>query len=126
GATDVGLWITKRLQPLPKLILLNRVAGLAALEETPAGLTIGAGVTFQDAEPALTRLAGDLGGLLRRIGSRQVRAVGTIGGNIANGSPIGDSPPALIALGATLTLRRGDATRTMPLEDYFRAYGEQD
>jgi xanthine dehydrogenase small subunit len=126
GATDVGLWITKRLRKLPKIILLNRVADLARLAETEMGLTIGAGVTFEAAEPALARLAGDLGGLMRRIGSRQVRAVGTLGGNIANGSPIGDSPPALIALGATLTLRKGDATRTLPLEDFFLAYGKQD
>jgi xanthine dehydrogenase small subunit len=126
GGTDVGLWITKRLATLPKIILLNRVAGLADLVETEAGLTIGAGVTFAAAEPALGRLAADLGRLTRRIGSRQVRAVGTLGGNIANGSPIGDSPPALIALGATLTLRRGDAVRTLPLEDYFLAYGRQD
>lgn len=126
GATDVGLWITKRLQPLQKIILLNRAVDLARLSETEAGVTLGAGVSFSAAEPALARLAADMGPLLRRIGSRQVRAAGTIGGNIANGSPIGDSPPALIALGATLTLRRGDASRTLPLEDYFLAYGKQD
>ena len=75
---------------------------------------------------ALARLHPDLGELVRRIGGLQVRNAGTIGGNIANGSPIGDMPPALIALGATLTLRRGGERRTMPLEDFFIAYGDQD
>ena len=64
--------------------------------------------------------------LIRRYGSVQVRNAATVGGNIANGSPIGDSPPALIALGATLHLRKGDARRSLPLEDFFVAYGEQD
>ena len=74
----------------------------------------------------LARLHPDLGELVRRIGGLQVRNAGTIGGNIANGSPIGDMPPALIALGATLTLRRGDARRTIPLEAFFKSYGVQD
>ena len=67
-----------------------------------------------------------LGPLFDRIGGEQVRNMGTIGGNIANGSPIGDTPPPLIALGATLTLRKGDERRTIPLEDFFIAYGKQD
>jgi len=74
----------------------------------------------------LGRLYPDLGELLRRIGGVQVRNAGTLGGNIGNGSPIGDSPPALIAIGATLTLRLGDVRRAVPLEDYFIAYGKQD
>ena len=64
--------------------------------------------------------------MLRRLGSKQVRATGTVGGNIANGSPIGDSPPVLIALGATIELRHGDARRTLALEDFFLDYGRQD
>src|SRR5690606_8246099 len=75
---------------------------------------------------ALARLHPDLGELLRRLGSVQVRNSGTIGGNIGNGSPIGDMPPALIALGATITLRSQAGSRTLPLEDYFLAYGKQD
>ena len=66
------------------------------------------------------------GEVLRRLGSKQVRASGTVGGNIANGSPIGDMPPMLIALGATLTLRHGASERALPLEDFFIAYGKQD
>lgn len=89
-------------------------------------LTIGATATYADAEAALSRIDPDIAELLWRLGSKQVRAVGTIGGNIANGSPIGDSPPLLIALGATLTLQRGDLKRSLPLENYFVAYGKQD
>ena len=74
----------------------------------------------------LASLHPDLGELVRRIGGLQVRNAGTIGGNIANGSPIGDMPPALIALGATLQLRCGEARRELPIEDYFLAYGRQD
>jgi xanthine dehydrogenase small subunit len=67
-----------------------------------------------------------MGEVIRRLGSVQIRNVGTIGGNIANGSPIGDSPPLLIAAGATLHLRRGQARRSLPLEDFFLGYGRQD
>ena len=126
GATDVGLWITKQLRALPKIILLGRVAGLAEIRETERGFHVGAAVTCARAEPAMAAIDPDLVELFRRFGGKQVRAVGTLGGNIANGSPIGDSMPALIALGTTLHLRRGEATRSMPLEDYFIDYGKQD
>jgi xanthine dehydrogenase small subunit len=76
--------------------------------------------------PVLARLYPDVGEVLRRLGGEQVRNCGTIGGNIANGSPIGDSPPMLIALGARLVLRRGQERREVPLEDFFIDYGKQD
>ena len=126
GATDVGLWVTKQHRTLETIIYLGEVAELKTLAEMPEGLRIGAGVRYSDAWAALARLHPDLGELVRRLGSVQVRNSGTIGGNIANGSPIGDMPPALIALGATLVLRKGSATRELPLEDYFLAYGKQD
>jgi xanthine dehydrogenase small subunit len=126
GATDVGLWVTKQRRALADIIHLGEVAELARLDETPEGLMIGAGVRYGEALPALTRLAPDLGAMVRRLGSMQVRASGTIGGNIANGSPIGDMPPALIAAGASLTLRRQGQRRTMPLQAYFLDYGRQD
>ena len=94
GATDVGLWITKQMRTLPRLIFLNRVRELQALHDGPDGLEIGAGVTYEQAEEAFSALHPDMARLLWRIGSKQVRASGTIGGNIANGSPIGDTPPA--------------------------------
>ena len=126
GATDVGLWITKQLRALPKIILLGRASGLADLRESGRGFHIGATVTYAQAEGAMAAIDPDLAELFRRIGGRQIRAVGTIGGNIANGSPIGDTMPALIALDTTLHLRRGQATRSLPLEDFFIDYGKQD
>lgn len=126
GATDVGLWVTKQRRPLPTLISVSEVAELKVLEETAEGLRIGAGVRYVDAIEAVARLYPDLGVMMRRLGSTQVRNSGTIGGNIANGSPIGDMPPALIAAGATLVLRRGDERREMALEAFFLDYGQQD
>ncbi len=126
GATDVGLWVTKGLRDLGTVIFLGGIAELAAIEESADALTLGAGVRYADAHAAMARLHPDLGELVRRIGGLQVRNAGTVGGNIANGSPIGDGPPALIALGAELTLRSMAGRRTMALEDYFLAYGKQD
>ena len=126
GATDVGLWVTKGLRTLDTLIFLGEIADLQAIGETPDGLTIGAGVRYADVHAAFSRLHPDLGELTRRIGGLQVRNAGTVGGNIANGSPIGDGPPALIALGAEIILRSTAGRRTIALEDYFLAYGKQD
>lgn len=126
GATDVGLWITKGLRTLGTVVFLGDVPELAVMEETREGLLIGACVRYADAHAAMARLHPDLGELVRRIGGLQVRNAGTVGGNIANGSPIGDGPPALIALGAELTLNGGQGRRTMPLERYFLDYGKQD
>ena len=87
---------------------------------------IGAGATYNDAVDVIEAYYPDAGELLRRIGSVQIRNAGTIGGNIANGSPIGDTPPWLIAVGATLRLRHGRTTRTLPVENFFIDYGRQD
>ena len=101
--------------------------GLDRIEDTGYELIVGATATYAAGRAAISRaLDPDLGELLRRLGSKQVRATGTVGGNIANGSPIGDTPPALIALGATVELRKGKRVRTMPLEEFFIDYGKQD
>jgi xanthine dehydrogenase small subunit len=126
GATDVGLWITKQMRVLPKIILTGGVKDLHKVEQGKSQVSIGVSATYAEAQAALSAIDPDLGEVLRRLGSTQVRASGTVGGNIANGSPIGDMPPMLIALGATLTLRHGDAERSLPLEDFFIAYGRQD
>ena len=126
GATDVGLWITKRLQDLEKVAFLAAVDDLKRIEIGEDEIRVGAAVTVEALAAAIAPLHPGFGELLRRFGSLQVRNAGTVGGNIANGSPIGDSPPALIALGARLHLRRGDARRDLPLEDFFVAYGKQD
>jgi xanthine dehydrogenase small subunit len=99
---------------------------LDAIDDAGDSVTFGATATHEAAIPSLAAIDPDLGELMRRFAGKQVRTVGTIGGNIANGSPIGDTPPALIALGATLTLQKGDAQRDLALEDFFVAYGKQD
>jgi xanthine dehydrogenase small subunit len=101
------------------IIWLARAKGLDAIADDAQAVTFGAAVTHADAAPHLAAIDPDLGELLRRFASKQVRNVGTLGGNIANGSPIGDTPPALIALGATLVLQRGAATRELALEEFF-------
>ena len=126
GATDVGLWVTKGLRELETLVFLGDVADLRQIGETAEGVRLGAAVRYAEAHAALARLAPDLGELVRRIGGLQVRNSATVCGNIANGSPIGDGPPALIALGARLVLRSMAGRRELPLEDYFLDYGKQD
>jgi xanthine dehydrogenase small subunit len=122
GATDVGLWVTKQRQTLPAVVSLDAVADLGRVEETADMIRIGAGAAYQDALPVLEKHFPDFGAMIRRIGSRQIRNRGTIGGNIANASPIGDTPPALLALDASLVLRRGDARRSVKLDDFFTGY----
>jgi xanthine dehydrogenase small subunit len=126
GATDVGLSVTKQHRHLATLIDVTRVAGFGEIKESADDITIGAGASLRDATAALTRQHPDLGELLRRFASIQIRNAGTMGGNIANGSPIGDLAPALIALDATIRLRRGSSRRELPLEAFFLAYGKQD
>ena len=126
GATDVGLWVTKQLRDLDKVVFLHRCADLRDVTVTDDAIHIGAGVTMADVLGQVGEYHPPYGELIRRYGSDQVRNAATIGGNIANGSPIGDNPPALIALGATLHLRHGDKTRAMPIEDFFLEYGKQD
>ncbi len=126
GATDVGLWITKALQKLDTVIWLGRIAALRGVRETDAGLEIGAMTSYSDAAAAIAALYPDFGEVIRRLGSVPVRNAGTIGGNIANGSPIGDTLPPLIAAGATLILRQGKTRRSLKLENFFIGYGKQD
>jgi xanthine dehydrogenase small subunit len=126
GATDVGLWVTKQLRPLGKVAFLNGVQDLQHIEFQGPLVHIGAGVTVEALRKAMLPLHPSFAAMLQRYGSTQVRNAATIGGNIANGSPIGDGPPALIALGATLHLRQGDEMRMLPLESFFLDYRKQD
>ncbi len=126
GATDVGLWVTKFMREIGPMIYIGHLRDLQAIEETEGALTLGAGVSYTRARAAMLRHFPQLGELWDRIGGGQVRNAGTIGANIANGSPIGDTPPPLIALGAHITLRRGADRREVKLKDYFIAYGKQD
>jgi xanthine dehydrogenase small subunit len=126
GATDLGLWVTKLHRDIGTLIWTGRVREMQTIREQGGALHIGAGVTWSELIAPLGRHVPDFAELLRRFGSVQVRNTATIGGNIANGSPIGDGPPALIALDARLVLRKGKGRRTIALEDYFLGYGRQD
>ena len=126
GATDVGLWVTKELRDLSEVAFLHACTDLQGIETIPGGWKVGAGVTMTALRRAMAGPHPAFAELLRRFASEQVRGAATVGGNIANGSPIGDAPPALIALGAVLHLRRGDARREMQLEDFFLDYRKQD
>jgi xanthine dehydrogenase small subunit len=126
GSTDVGLWVTKHMRDISPVVFIGGLDGLRTLSEKKGVISIGAGVTYSEAFSTLAKRIPAMGPLFDRLGGEQVRNMGTIGGNIANGSPIGDTPPPFIALGATLTLRRGKKRRTIPLEEFFIAYGKQD
>jgi xanthine dehydrogenase small subunit len=126
GATDVGLWVTKFLRDLPLAVFIGHLDGLRRVTDTPDALTLGAMASYTQADAPLRAVWPELGLYWDRIAGWQVRAMGTIGGNIANGSPIGDTPPVFIALGAKLVLRQGAVRREIALEDYFIDYGKQD
>ncbi len=126
GATDVGLWVTKHLRTLSPTAFIAGIDDLRGVTVTESEIRIGATTTLAELHRAIAPHHAGFAELIRRYGSTQVRAAATIGGNIANGSPIGDAPPALITLGATLHLRKGDSRRSLPLEDFFFAYGQQD
>ncbi|MCV9938733.1 xanthine dehydrogenase small subunit [Boseaceae bacterium BT-24-1] len=156
GATDVGLWVTKGMRRLDPVIYLGRIDELRAISYEGDHLRLGAMANQVAVREALAGISPQLDEMMRRFGGEQVRNAGTIGGNIANGSPIGDLPPALIALGATLVLARsrhceersdeaiqGDVEqapqdrfatlamteidrRTIPLEAFFLDYRKQD
>jgi xanthine dehydrogenase small subunit len=126
GMTDVGLWITKFMRNISPAVFIGNLNDLKAIETGADHISIGAGVTYSEAEAAILAEYPQLSGYWNRIGGWQVRNMGTVGGNIANGSPIGDTPPILIALGASIVLRKASKRRKIPLEQYFIAYGKQD
>lgn len=122
GGTDIGLWVTQQLRELSTIIYLGDVRELNRVEDRPRELWIGAAVTFADAWPALVARFPALGEQAARFASPPIRNSATLCGNLANGSPIGDSIPTLIALGSQLELRCGRATRRLPLEDFYLGY----
>ncbi|KQV27343.1 xanthine dehydrogenase small subunit [Rhizobium sp. Root1204] len=126
GSTDVGLWVTKFMRDIAPVVHLSHLDELRRITVDEAGITFGAGVSYTESFPLIAKHFPQLIELWNRIGGQQVRNMGTIGGNIANGSPIGDTPPALIALGASVVLRKGKVSRTVPLESFFIEYGKQD
>jgi xanthine dehydrogenase small subunit len=122
GGTDLALEVTQFHRALPVMIYVGNVAEMKRIEHFDDRIEIGAATPLTDCYTALNAEYPDFGQLLHRFASLQIRNQGTLGGNIGNASPIGDSPPLLIALGAQIVLRKGDVTRTLALEDYFIDY----
>lgn len=126
GGTDVGLWVTKDHRALGPIVYTGAVADMTDVTERDGVLDIGAAATYTDVLPAFDRHFPSLGAMVRRLGAVQVRNSGTLGGNVANGSPIGDSMPPLIALGTTIVLNRGGARREIVLEEFYLGYRQKD
>jgi xanthine dehydrogenase small subunit len=126
GSTDVGLWVTKQMRDLGDIIYLGQVSELNAVASRDGQLEIGAGVTLNDAYAEICKHYPELSEMWQRFASLPIRNAGTLGGNVANGSPIGDSPPWLIALGAQVVLRGPAGQRIMPLEALYLDYMKKD
>ncbi|WP_282094071.1 xanthine dehydrogenase small subunit [Epibacterium ulvae] len=126
GATDLGLDVTKKLQNPDPLIFLQGCDDLKTITDTGETLEVGAMATISALRAAVREDFPAFAEMLRRFASQQVRNAATLGGNVANGSPIGDCPPVLIALGAEMTLRKGGTRRQLAVEDFFIEYGKQD
>jgi len=122
GSTDIGLWVNKQFRDLGEIVYLGEVAELKAISRSDGWLSIGAGASLDAAWAALAQHWPTLREMGQRFASKPIRQAGTIGGNIANGSPIGDSAPVLIALDAQIVLRHGSATRTLALADFYLDY----
>ena len=126
GSTDVGLWVTKQMRDLGDIIYLGQVAELATMTIRDDKLEIGAGVTLNDAYQVICQHYPYLFEMWQRFASLPIRNTGTLGGNVANGSPIGDSPPWLMVLGAQVVLRGCSGQRVIPLEALYLDYMKKD
>jgi xanthine dehydrogenase small subunit len=126
GSTDVGLWVTKQMRELTDIIYLGHVDELKAVRETGGLLEIGAGVSLNDAYAAICAHYPELAELWQRFASLPIRNAGTLGGNVANGSPIGDSMPWMIALGSRVVLRGRAGERALALDDFYLGYQQKD
>jgi xanthine dehydrogenase small subunit len=122
GATDLALEVTQNLRRLPALIDLSEAKELQQIDVQDQRLSIGATVSYRECTSALIKAFPEMKVYLERLGSEQIRNRGTLGGNIANASPIGDMPPALIALGASLEIGSANGSREIPLDTFFLAY----
>ena len=119
GSTEVGLQVNKKFTRPDHIVYLGNVAELKKIHDTPQAWHIGAVVSLTEVESLVAKAYPDLAEVMRRFGSPPIRSTATLAGNIANGSPIGDSMPCLMALGSTLTVRRGDQTRTVALDKFY-------
>ncbi|MEA3132150.1 MAG: xanthine dehydrogenase small subunit, partial [Paraburkholderia sp.] len=126
GSTDIGLWVTKLMRELGNIVYVGQIAELQKLETNHDWIEIGAGISVERAYAEIAKQYPELNEMWQRFASLPIRNAGTLGGNIANGSPIGDSMPGLIALGAHVIVRGGEIEREMPLEDLYLAYQKKD
>jgi xanthine dehydrogenase small subunit len=126
GSTDIGLWVTKQMRELGNIVYVGQIGELQKLETGDEWIEIGAGVSVEKAYAEIAKQYPELTEMWQRFASLPIRNAGTLGGNIANGSPIGDSMPGLIALGARVIVRGGEIEREMPLEDLYLAYQKKD
>ncbi|WP_322103381.1 xanthine dehydrogenase small subunit [Paraburkholderia sp. J41] len=126
GSTDIGLWVTKQMRELGDVVYVGQIDAMRRIDVSDAFVEIGAAVSVERAYAELAKHYPELDEMWKRFASLPIRNAGTIGGNVANGSPIGDSMPGLIALGARVVLRGGDVTRELPLEDLYLAYQKKD
>jgi xanthine dehydrogenase small subunit len=126
GGTDIGLWVTKQHRELDTVIYTGRVAELLRMGANDGYLEIGGAVSITDASAAIVAEYPGLDELFRRFASPPIRNAGTLGGNIANGSPIGDSMPALMVVGASIVLRKGETRRELALDDFYHDYQVND
>ncbi len=122
GGTDLGLSVSKTRERPRRVLHVARVRELRGVARVGGALVVGAAATYAEALPAIEELHPSFGRLLRRLGSRQIRNLGTIGGNVGNASPIGDTLPCLIALDAVLALSSSEGEREMPAEEFFLGY----
>ncbi|MCL4711533.1 MAG: xanthine dehydrogenase small subunit [Pseudorhodoplanes sp.] len=122
GGTDLGLLLSKERKTLPGVILTSRVSEMKKISAGDGALSLGGAVTYSEALPHLDRHFPAFAALVRRIGSRQIRNLGTFAGNLATASPIGDTTPCLIALGASVALHSDTKSRTLPVEDFITGY----
>src|SRR6266446_2580960 len=122
GGTDVGVWVTKQFRALGDIVCIGQVAELKEIRAEAGVLRIGAGVSLTDGYAALVQYYPQLTEMWERFASVPIRNAGTLGGNVANGSPIGDALPGLIALGARVVLRNSEGARVLPMEDLYVAY----
>lgn len=122
GSTDIGLWVNKQMRDIGNILYIGGVSELKRVEEEDGSLAIGAAVPLEDAWPAVVARWPHLRDIWLRFASPPVRQVGTLGGNLANGSPIGDGAPIFMALGSSIVLRHGETTRELALKDFYLDY----
>ncbi|MEL6480697.1 MAG: xanthine dehydrogenase small subunit [Pseudomonadota bacterium] len=122
GATDIGVWTAKDFLEISPAVFIDHLPGLAAIEPVEGGLRIGAAASYADLLPWIDARHPWLSAYWRRIGGPQIRAAGTLGGNLATASPIGDTPPPLMVLGAEVALRSATGRRTLPIEAFITGY----